>query len=279
MSEASEEDPPSSISLSQGPKAGVQRISEELQEQAPGEEFRKPKLRNRKFIFKPFVRNSETGSLVHDESGQPVSVVIPEQLAASYGLYLWPCSPVLSWFIWLHQDKFKGKKVLELGAGTALPGLLAAKIGAEKVYLSDRAHEKNVLDNCREAVKLNGLEEKIQVLGISWGNFDRDLFLFSDQGENLDFIIGSDLFFDPSVFEPLCVTLSFLLKRNPKAEVLITLQERSADWTCEEHLLKWNLRGKVIYPKEFLAGTGIEESDLTGKHTIYILQLKYVQDE
>ena len=33
----------------------------------------------------------------------PVEVTIPEQLAASYGLYIWPSSPVLAWYIWLHQ--------------------------------------------------------------------------------------------------------------------------------------------------------------------------------
>ena len=45
-------------------------------------------------------------------------------------------SPFLAWYLWLRQDDIKGKKVLELGSGTALPGLLCAKFGAEKVFLS-----------------------------------------------------------------------------------------------------------------------------------------------
>ena len=49
-------------------------------------------------------------------------VTIPEQLAASYGLYIWPSAPVLAWYIWINQERFRGKRVLELGAGTALPG-------------------------------------------------------------------------------------------------------------------------------------------------------------
>ena len=59
--------------------------------------FKTPKPRCRKFIFKPFQRNPINGSLEHDDSKEPVDVVIPEQLAASYGLYLWPSAPVLAW--------------------------------------------------------------------------------------------------------------------------------------------------------------------------------------
>ena len=59
--------------------------------------FKTPKPRCRKFIFKPFQRNSINGSLEHDNSEEPVDVVISEQLARSYGLYLWPSAPVLAW--------------------------------------------------------------------------------------------------------------------------------------------------------------------------------------
>ena len=237
-------------------------------------QFLKPKLRNRKFIFKPFVRDPD-GSLKHNDQTEAVDVIIPEQLAASYGLYIWPSSPVLSWFIWLHQEDFRGKTVLELGAGTSLPGLLCAKIGADNVWLADQATNLNVLDNCREAVKLNHLEDRVQVVGINWGSFEPDIFHFC---HSVDFIIGSDLFFDPEVFEPLCVTLSFLLQKNPKAQVLITVQDRSEDWSIEEHFKCWKLRGKLIYPKEFLRGTGIDEGDLTGKHSIFIVQVSLAKD-
>ena len=87
------------------------------------------------------------------------------------------------------------------------------------------------------------------------------------------FLSGSDLFFDPEVFEPLLITISWLLEHNPKAEVLIAVQERSSDWSLEEYLIKWKLKCAYIYPKDFLQGTGLEESDLTGKHTIFILKI------
>ena len=59
--------------------------------------------------------------------------------------------------------------MLELGAGTALPGLLCAKVGAKKVYLSDEAEQANTIKNISEAVSLNNLQEKVE-------NFTRTLW-------------------------------------------------------------------------------------------------------
>jgi predicted nicotinamide N-methyase len=47
--------------------------------------------------------------------------------------------------------------VLELGAGTALPGLLLAKLGA-CVTLTDAVHQPEVLANLEAACRVNGLE-------------------------------------------------------------------------------------------------------------------------
>jgi len=262
---------------------GTSNVEEALTSQestegtSSGDVFLKPKLRCRKFIFKPFKRN-ECGDLEHDTTRDPVDVTIPEQLAASYGLYIWPCAPVLAWYVWLHQSEFVDKTVLELGSGTALPGLLCSKLGAKKVFLSDDFWQPNTLKNCHEAIKVNNLpESKATVLGLTWGEYSKSGLLSSQlprpPAENLDYIIGSDLFFDPKVFEPLVATLAFLLGRHPSCQVLITVQERSADWSIEQHLSKWNLKCSYIYPMEFLAGTGIDESELIGGHTIFILKV------
>ena len=94
--------------------------------------FKEPKLRKRQFTFHPFsrLRGGEVEGQQSSSAGSSgsVTVTIPEQLAASYGLYLWPSSPVLAWYLWLQQDQFRHRTVLELGAGTALPGILLAKV-------------------------------------------------------------------------------------------------------------------------------------------------------
>ena len=130
--------------------------------------------------------------------------------------------------------------MLELGSGTALPGLLCSKLGAKKVFLSDDMWQPNTIHNCNEAIKVNGLsDDKISALGLTWGEFSP----------------------------------SGLLRPELQHQVLITVQERSADWSIEEHLLRWKLKCSYVYPSEFLSGTGVDESDLIGGHTIFILKV------
>ena len=67
--------------------------------------------------------------------------------------------------------------------------------------------------------------------------------------------------------------VSWLLRHNPGCQFLCTVQERSADWSIETLLQKWGLRASYEHPQDFLRGTGIRESDLTGDHTIFLLKI------
>ncbi|CAM9998266.1 unnamed protein product [Scytosiphon promiscuus] len=85
-----------------------------------------------------------------------VRVVVHEVLSEDFGLFTWPSGVVLACLIWARRQEFAGVSVVEIGAGTALPGLLAAKLGAS-VVLTDREGAPWVLDNMRGAVAANGL--------------------------------------------------------------------------------------------------------------------------
>jgi predicted nicotinamide N-methyase len=50
-----------------------------------------------------------------------------------WGHYLWNAAKCLSWYLDEHKEIVKGKNVLELGAGAALPSFVAMLNGAEKV--------------------------------------------------------------------------------------------------------------------------------------------------
>ena len=50
------------------------------------------------------------------------------------------------------------KAVLELGCGTGLSGIVAAKCGAH-VLFTDKRDPPEILDNCKENCRLNGLTD------------------------------------------------------------------------------------------------------------------------
>lgn len=57
-------------------------------------------------------------------------MLILQALEGDYHYYVWPASPVLAWILWEHRLELSGKRILEVGSGTSLPGIVAAKCGA-----------------------------------------------------------------------------------------------------------------------------------------------------
>ncbi|WP_020467840.1 class I SAM-dependent methyltransferase [Zavarzinella formosa] len=100
-----------------------------------------------------------------------------------YGLTLWPASIALAHEIGTRKSGFAGRSVLEIGAGTGLPGIVAAAAGAT-VLQTDR-HEL-ALHLCRlngERNGIPGLERRLA----DWTAWD--------DTRRYDWIIGSDILY------------------------------------------------------------------------------------
>lgn len=77
----------------------------------------------------------------------------PKEERAPYGVALWPASIALAHEVVARAGDFAGRRVLELGAGTGLPGIVAASLGA-RVVQTDRQEEALALG--RRNVERNG---------------------------------------------------------------------------------------------------------------------------
>jgi predicted nicotinamide N-methyase len=100
-----------------------------------------------------------------------------------YGVVLWPAAIALAHEIATRPDEFRGRYVLELGAGTGLPGIVAASLGA-RVVQTDRQ------EGALAVGKLNGERNgmrSIDYRAADWANW-------SDV-ERYDWIIGSDILY------------------------------------------------------------------------------------
>ncbi|MEE6506850.1 hypothetical protein FKM82_007877 [Ascaphus truei] len=136
-------------------------------------------------------------------------------------MYVWPCAVVCAQYLWFHRRILTGKRVLELGAGVSLPGVTAAKCGAD-VILSDSAETPQCLENCRRSCAANNIVG-VPVIGLTWGQISPDLLDLPP----IDIIVGSDVFYEPEDFEDILVTVRFLMERNAKTQFWTSHQVRS----------------------------------------------------
>ncbi|XP_058090817.1 uncharacterized protein LOC131237166 isoform X2 [Magnolia sinica] len=159
-----------------------------------------------------FGQSCQTGD---DEDGLTIHII--ENMQEDYGMFVWPCSIVLAEYVWQQRPRFLGMTVVELGAGTSLPGLVAAKVGSD-VVLTDNSNRLEVLENMRKTSDLNNLNCKI--LGLTWGEWDAPLFSL-----NPKILLGADVLYDTndSVF-------------------ITTYHNRSGHHLIEYLMVKWGLK-------------------------------------
>ncbi|XP_017518304.2 histone-arginine methyltransferase METTL23 isoform X3 [Manis javanica] len=160
-----------------------------------------------------------------------------------------------------------------IGAGVSLPGIIAGKCGAE-VTLSDNSELPHCLEICQKSCQMNNLPQ-VCVVGLTWGHVSRDLLALPPQ----DIILASDVFFEPEDFEDILTTVYFLMQKNPKVQLWSTYQVRSADWSLEALLYKWDMKCVHIPLESFGADKeDIAESVFPGRHTVEMLVISFAKD-
>jgi predicted nicotinamide N-methyase len=100
-----------------------------------------------------------------------------------YGVALWPAAIALAHEVVSRADAFRGARVLELGAGTGLPGIVAASLGA-RVVQTDR--QEMAMSLCRRNGERNGVEAVEHRL-VDWSAWD--------DAARYDWIFGSDILY------------------------------------------------------------------------------------
>jgi predicted nicotinamide N-methyase len=101
-----------------------------------------------------------------------------------YGIALWSATIALAQDIILRGNDFGGKQVLELGAGTGLPGIAAAALGAKKVVQTDK--NNLALTLCKRNAELNRIKT-IEHRLADWTAWNDD--------DKYDWILGSDILY------------------------------------------------------------------------------------
>lgn len=153
-----------------------------------------------------------------------------------YGVALWPASIALGHEIAARAEEFAGTRLIELGSGTGLPGIVAASLGA-RVLQTDR-HELAI-----SISKRNGDHNKISTIDyrqVDWAEWD-------DQ-ERYDWIIGSDILYAEEMHRHLVQIFERNLKPNgrvlisdPFRKVSIKLLEQLDQQGWQISMSKWSI--------------------------------------
>ncbi len=130
-----------------------------------------------------------------------------------YGVSLWPSSIGLAHDVAGRPGDFRGRRVLELGAGTGLPGIVAASYGAAVVQ-TDR--DELALSLCRRNGRRNGVDAIVYRLA-EWESWKDD--------PTYDWIIGADILYGEALLPQIRRILDECL--HPCGRVLIADPFRS----------------------------------------------------
>ena len=126
-----------------------------------------------------------TGLVLSDEDEQ--RYLAGPRARLPYGVALWPASIAFAHELMVRGDAMKGRRALELGAGTGLPGIVAAALGAHVVQ-TDR--QPAALHLCRLNAERNGVVSAEQRAG-DWRDWH--------DTARYDCIIGADILYAESV--------------------------------------------------------------------------------
>lgn len=141
-----------------------------------------------------------------------------------------------------HRSDFAaGARVLELGSGLGIPGLVCASVGAE-VVLTDRADKDdkfhNVLELLDENIKKNFMGPSTRPPGVATGRAGMAEFVWSETAAKdfvaehgyFDFVICADCVYQPvygKSWDELAACLDILC--GPSTEVIVALHRRTED--------------------------------------------------
>ncbi|XP_020391931.2 EEF1A lysine methyltransferase 3-like [Rhincodon typus] len=154
--------------------------------------------------------------------------------------FVWNSGLTLCQFFEQERMNFSGKKMIELGSGTGIVGILAILLGGQ-VTLTDQIQalkqiehnvSVNVPDSCRHLPTIRAL---------SWG-FDHVHF-----PSDYDIILGSDIVYYPSDFPLLLQTLRHLSNQQTIIYIATELRGCGATRKFHEELIPLYFNSRIIY--------------------------------
>jgi len=179
--------------------------------------------------------NSPTVSYRMKATSDLLSVDQDNNLGETTGGIVWETSYFLGRYfeekIARDEIDLSSSKVLEVGAGCGLLGLILNRLKAKEVVLTELDDSSGVLNLLRKNVSQNSGEGLVRACALDWSKA-KDSTLFSEGANSFDLIVGTDVVFRKDLVAPLLKICCHLSKKKT-GKVVFCLQERCADALAE----------------------------------------------
>ena len=180
---------------------------------------------------------AHSGAILSEEDEQ--RYLSEDRSRAPYGLALWPASIALAHELVSRATELRGRRILEIGAGTGLPGIVAATSGAPVVQ-TDRLDE--ALTSGRLNAERNGIRSIEHRLA--------DWTAWTDT-QRYDLILGADVIYAPrlqpslrAIFDTNLAPGGHLLLGDPFRSASIRMLEAMEADGWKVAMTKWKLGGE-----------------------------------
>ena len=162
------------------------------------------------------------------EINENLSLQIKQNLDYKYAGEIWDAALVLTYFFINKKSEkiinIKNKIIIELGAGTGINGLILGALGAKKIILTDKGDCLDLLKENYENNKMKFDKNLIcDIKELDWNKED-DRKTINDK---IDYIIGSDIVWNPKLRIPLFETINYLFENNENIEAIFSFQIRN----------------------------------------------------
>ncbi|KAI4722021.1 hypothetical protein E4T48_01678 [Aureobasidium sp. EXF-10727] len=152
--------------------------------------------------------------------------------AGTTGLRTWEAALHLSAYLLSSPDlsaSVKGKKVIELGAGTGLLSILCAShLGAAHVTATDG--DEGVVQALQENAAFNDVKDAMDIGVLWWGRALKGSWMFEkDPSFSCDLVLGADVTYDKAAIPALVSTMRDMFEAWPHVQIIISATIRNAD--------------------------------------------------